>query len=96
MSGYLLRSSRLNVTDGTTMVDTTEPLTLSADDPSHPVFDGVDVGNPFAEIVIWDGTVHAAYRSMWRRLLEARSLPRQPKLPPPVVRSSQNGKPVPL
>ena len=41
MSGYLLRSSRLNLTDGTTMVDTEGPLTLSADDPTHPVFDGI-------------------------------------------------------
>lgn len=57
MSGYILRSNRLNLTDGTTMVDTAEPLTLSADDPSHPVFDGVDIGNPFAEIVTWDDTV---------------------------------------
>lgn len=41
MSGYILRSSRLNLTDGTTMVDTTGPLTLFANDPGHPVFNGV-------------------------------------------------------
>ena len=43
MSGYILRSSRLNLTDGTSMVDTTGPLTLMADDPAHPVFNGVDI-----------------------------------------------------
>lgn len=45
MSGYYLRSSRLNLTDGTTMVDTVEPLSLMADDPGHPVFAGIDVGD---------------------------------------------------
>ena len=44
MSGYILRSSRLNLTDGTTMVDTTEPLTLTAEDPSHPIFNGITIG----------------------------------------------------
>lgn len=44
MSGYILRSSRLNLTDGTTMVDTTGPLTLKAEDPSHPVFNGITIG----------------------------------------------------
>lgn len=43
MSGYILRSSRLNLTDGTTMQDTTGPLTLMADDPTHPVFAGVTI-----------------------------------------------------
>ena len=41
MSGYLLRSNRLNLTDGTTMTDTTGPLTLLAEQPSHPVFNGI-------------------------------------------------------
>ena len=44
MSGYILRSSRLNLTDGTSMVDTTDPLTLKAEDPSHPVFNGITIG----------------------------------------------------
>ena len=94
MSGYILRSNRLNLTDGTTMVDTAEPLTLSADDPSHPVFDGVDIGNPFADIVTWDGTVQRGVSINMAELLEARSLPRQPKLPPaggPVIAEWEAG-----
>ncbi|MCA9214311.1 MAG: PEP-CTERM sorting domain-containing protein [Planctomycetales bacterium] len=51
MSGYILRNSRLNLTDGGTMVDTAGPLTLHADNPSHPVFNGVTVGG--------DGSVEA-------------------------------------
>lgn len=61
MSGYILRSSRLNLTDGTSMVDTTGPLTLLADDPSHPVFDGVtlDGGNnvTFGNVVTENGVL---------------------------------------
>ncbi len=63
MSGYLLRSSRLNLTDGTSMVDTTESLTLLADDPSHPVFNGISLDgsnnmvNPFGEVVTENGAL---------------------------------------
>ena len=63
MSGYLLRSSRLNLTDGTTMVDTTGPLTLLADDPGHPVFNGISLDgsnnmvNPFGDVVTENGAL---------------------------------------
>ena len=62
MSGYILRSNRLNLTDGTTMIDTVDNLTLKADDPSHPVWagvslDGDNMTNPFGGIVDWDGAI---------------------------------------
>ncbi len=56
-SGYLLRSNRLNLTDGTTMQDTTGPIRLRADVPAHPIFKGISLNdsnemtNPYAEIV---------------------------------------------
>ncbi|WP_146568576.1 hypothetical protein [Posidoniimonas corsicana] len=40
MSGWTLRTSRLNYTTGTTMVDIAGPTSLEAVDPSHPIFDG--------------------------------------------------------
>ncbi|MCA9199713.1 MAG: PEP-CTERM sorting domain-containing protein [Planctomycetales bacterium] len=62
MSGYLMRNSRLNLTDGGTMVDTAGPLTLQADDPSHPVFAGIslsgaNMANPFADVVTENGAL---------------------------------------
>ena len=63
MSGWTLRSSRLNLTDGTTMVDIAGPLTLAANDPSHPVFAGISLDgdnnlvNPFADIIDTNGAI---------------------------------------
>jgi hypothetical protein len=47
MGGYVLRSNRLNLTDGTTIPDTSGPTRLHVMDPSHPIFEGValDAGN---------------------------------------------------
>jgi hypothetical protein len=41
MGGYVLRSNRLNFTDGTTIPDTAGPSRLHVLDPSHPIFAGV-------------------------------------------------------
>lgn len=41
LGGYPLRSSRMNYTDGTTMVDSTGPISLNVSNPSHPIFAGI-------------------------------------------------------
>ena len=41
LGGYVLRTSRLGLTEGTTMVDSAGTIRLNASDPSHPIFDGV-------------------------------------------------------
>ena len=41
LGGYVLRTSRLGLTDGTTMVDSADSITVKATDPGHPLFDGV-------------------------------------------------------
>jgi hypothetical protein len=51
--GYVLRNSRMGFTTGTTMVDTTGDITLTVNDPEHPIFAGVELVdgtmvNPFA------------------------------------------------
>lgn len=62
-SGYLLRSNRLNLTDGSTMVDTVDPMSLMADNPAHPVFDGISLDgsdvmtNVFANVVTENGAL---------------------------------------
>lgn len=53
MQGWGLRSSRMGYTTGTTMVDTAGDVALTVDDPTHPIFAGIDVvdgvmANPFA------------------------------------------------
>ena len=63
MHEYTLRSSRLNWSDGTTMVATVGPSTLVAADPSHPVFDGISLDgsntmtNPFMDVVTENGAL---------------------------------------
>ena len=54
LGGYVLRSSRMGFTSGTTMVDTTGDIALTITDPNHPIFEGVELMdgtmvNPFAE-----------------------------------------------
>ena len=54
LNGYTLRSSRLGITDGTTMVDTTGDVRLAVTNPDHPIFAGIALtdgvmDNPFAE-----------------------------------------------
>ncbi len=48
LNGYILRSSRLNHTDGTTMVDSTAAISLASDTPDHPVLAGVDISQAYA------------------------------------------------
>jgi len=63
MSGYILRSSRLNLTDGTTMQDISGPIKLAAADPNHPVFSGISLDgnnemvNDFADVVTENGAL---------------------------------------
>jgi hypothetical protein len=52
LNGYTLRSSRMGFTDGTTMVDTTGDVKLTATDPTHPIFAG---------IALTDGTMDNLY-----------------------------------
>jgi hypothetical protein len=61
--GYVLRNSRLGFTTGTTIPDTTGPIRLTVNNPSHPIFAGIalDAGNtmvdPYADIVNFNGDV---------------------------------------
>ena len=53
LGGYVLRTSRMGFTTGTTMVDTTGDVTLTVNDPAHPIFAGIDLVdgtmvNPYA------------------------------------------------
>jgi hypothetical protein len=41
MSGYVLRSNRLNYTTGNEIPDITGPTSLEAVQPGHPIFDGI-------------------------------------------------------
>jgi hypothetical protein len=54
LGGYVLRTSRMGYTTGTTMVDTTGDIRLTVSDSTHPIFDGIaltdgTMDNPFAE-----------------------------------------------
>ena len=64
--GYTTRSSRMGFTTGGTMVDTTGDISLAVNDPSHPIFAGIELSggtmvNPFAGVVTYptDGTTVA-------------------------------------
>ena len=63
LTGYILRDNRMGFTTGSTMVDTVDLIRLKAEDPSHPVFAGVDLDannvmvNDFAGIVTHNGIV---------------------------------------
>lgn len=63
LGGYVLRTSRLGLTTGTTMVDTEGPIKLQVEDPSHPIFNGISLDNSnlmvndYATVVEFDGTV---------------------------------------
>jgi hypothetical protein len=51
LGGYTFRNSRLNWTEGGTMVDTDGPVTLAVAEPSHPIFAGVDLSGPYANFI---------------------------------------------
>jgi hypothetical protein len=61
--GYVLRNNRLGFTTGTTIPDTTAPVNLTVNNPSHPIFAGVSLGagnttvNPYANIVTFSGAL---------------------------------------
>ncbi len=63
LGGYILRSTRLGYTEGSTMVDTDRPVQLTVSDPSHPIFSGIELDaanttvNPYADVVSFTGTV---------------------------------------
>jgi len=66
MQGWALRSSRMGYTTGTTMEDITGDVTLTVNDPTHPIFAGIPLtdgtmDNPFAGVVVYptDGTTVA-------------------------------------
>ncbi|MEN6576633.1 MAG: PA14 domain-containing protein [Phycisphaerales bacterium] len=62
-NGYLLRSSRLGFTAGTSMPDITGDITLTVNDAAHPIFAGIaltdgTMNNPYTGVVVYptDGT----------------------------------------
>lgn len=63
LTGYILRDNRMGLTTGNTMVDTVDLVKLKAEDPSHPVFAGVELDdqnlmlNDYAGIVTHNGIV---------------------------------------
>jgi hypothetical protein len=66
VNGYTLRNSRMGYTTGGTMVDITGDITLTVNDPNHPIFAGIPLTdgtmtNPYAGIVAYptDGTTLA-------------------------------------
>jgi hypothetical protein len=63
MGGYPMRSSRMGFVTGTGLADTIDAITLTANDPNHPVFAGIplDVNDvmqsPFAGVVTYNDIV---------------------------------------
>ncbi|HIG29722.1 MAG TPA: hypothetical protein EYQ50_18770 [Verrucomicrobiales bacterium] len=63
LGGYVLRTSRMGFTTGTSMVDSTDTITLNVNNPGHPIFNGVALDangtmvNDFAEIITFGDTV---------------------------------------
>ena len=61
--GYVLRNNRLGFTTGGTIPDTTAPVNLTVNNPSHPIFAGIALGaanttvNPYAGIVTFNGSL---------------------------------------
>lgn len=63
LGGYVLRSSRMGFTTGTTMVDTIGPARLQVLDPGHPIFQGVPLDEnhltitPYTDVVMFNDQV---------------------------------------
>lgn len=63
LGGYVLRNSRLGFTTGGTMLDTIGPVKLTINNPTHPIFAGIDLDasgtmvNTYADVVTFNGTV---------------------------------------
>lgn len=64
LGGYLLRSSRLGYTTGTTIPDMAAAIRLTVNEPAHPIFAGVPLSgglmvNPYADRVTHNGALQA-------------------------------------
>jgi hypothetical protein len=62
LGGYVLRNNRLGFTTGTTIPDSTGPISLTVNNPSHPIFSGVPLNasnmtDTYANIVTFGGDV---------------------------------------
>ncbi|MEX2141306.1 MAG: hypothetical protein WD894_18720 [Pirellulales bacterium] len=63
LGGYTLRANRLGFTTGNTIPDSTGPISLTVNDPGHPIFAGIPLDatntmvNPYADIVTFGGDV---------------------------------------
>lgn len=63
LGGYPIRSNRLRFTSGTTIPDTTGPISLTVNNPSHPIFAGIPLDatntmvNSYADRVTFDGSL---------------------------------------
>lgn len=62
LGGYALRFSRLGYFTGDTIPDTSGPVQLAVNDPTHPIFEGVNLDanqlmvNPYAELATFNET----------------------------------------
>ncbi|MBN2507691.1 MAG: tandem-95 repeat protein [Verrucomicrobia bacterium] len=52
MGGYTMRNSRMGYTTGATIPDTATPISLTVNDPTHPIFAGIplDAGNTMVNL----------------------------------------------
>ncbi|HIL69583.1 MAG TPA: hypothetical protein EYG38_07010 [Verrucomicrobia bacterium] len=63
LGAYVLRTSRMGFTSGTTMVDSTDTISLNVNNSDHPIFAGVELDgsgtmvNSFAEIITFNDIV---------------------------------------
>lgn len=63
LNGYLVRSSRLGFTSGTTMVDAAGPINLKVEALTHPIFEGIALDgqnlttDTYADLVNFNDTV---------------------------------------
>lgn len=63
LGGYVLRASRLGFTTGETIPDTAGPVRLTVNEPTHPMFAGIQLDanrtmvNTYADLVTYNGTV---------------------------------------
>jgi len=63
LGGYVLRNSRLGYTTGSTIPDTAGPISLAVNDPTHPIFAGIELDgantmvNTYADVVSFSDTV---------------------------------------
>ncbi|HVR36345.1 MAG TPA: LamG-like jellyroll fold domain-containing protein, partial [Methylomirabilota bacterium] len=72
MGGYILRNSRLGFTTGGTIPDTAGPISLTVNNPAHPIFQGIALDgantmvNPYADLVTFDinGTTPTVQRGI--------------------------------